>query len=64
MQEHGIMLYKLGYDFTKIKVIILCQQTMKRKPLKVSLRVKSRPRTAAGEKKDGCIYSEKALLSK
>lgn len=24
----------------------------------------SRPRTAAGEKKDGCIYSEKALLSK
>ena len=24
----------------------------------------SSPRTAAGEKKDGCIYSEKALLSK
>lgn len=39
MQEHGIMLYKLGYDFTKIKVIILCRQTMKRKPLKVNLRV-------------------------
>lgn len=40
MQEHGIMLYKLGHDFTKSKVIILCQQTMKRKPLKVSLRVR------------------------
>lgn len=35
-----------------------------KKALESEPKGESRPMTAAGEKKDGCIYSEKALLSK